>query len=903
MLSTKYVIKSLAVKTNNVQTENCSAININTNSLQNLKKLGINKSIPNYTLDVNGTINFTGLLLRDGEPYSVGLGYWNKFGNNIHNANSGRVEINPGCTFVLLSKANMEISNNTFFLIKNSTANPYKVTSGEFATLRGSLTNTTIQNQINTNQASISTINTKITKISYNSSTLTTSIFNNFALPSYNAGVLKCSGPTGIIVSGQIVNNDITNGTIQNSKLANSTISGVPLGNNLFGLIFDLGLSLLSGTNNYNGSVTQIVSVKDIVPSMIKNGFYTGSNRFVLENGELGDAKARSITGSNNILGIQGASSGNSKINIGTTGVTIINIGNSSSTVNIPGTTNITNEQNLNVKNKTISLNVPTPPATVPGSEIGAGIIIDYNKNGTLAESSMLLNSSGSFQFTSPTNSGDLTNSIAVDTIVPTESNTSKIIYLGNPNSLDTIINFPTSLLNPPFQVNSSAMVTNLCANYLGNTTGTLSACLNQPGYSTFIIKDGSTTINQTATIVQDSFTFQAGNGINFISSSGSKTLTMSVVDSQIYSAGQNILIDNTNYPNVISTTPYLILGDLYNNIVIDNQLSTNIINNSLTTNNIILGQVSLTNLQSGSYNIGIGYNTGSTLESGQYNIFIGANTDVSDSSINNSVAIGNNAQIMESGEIVLGGEYSEGNYHLVNCPGDMNIYGNTSLENLTVSGTTILSSTLNVTGTTTLSTLNVTGVTTLTGALNANGGIYGTIQTANQPNITTIGQLSSLIVTGNITSQNNINAFGNISASGNISGTNLSGTLTTAAQPNIISVGTLSSLNVTNTVTAIGGFVSGSDYRIKSDIEDLDDKYSVDNLRPVKFKNTLASKQDIGLIAHELEEHYPFLVTGEKDGEEYQSVNYIGLIGILIHEIKNLKKEVKELKDFYHNI
>jgi len=162
---------------------------------------------------------------------------------------------------------------------------------------------------------------------------------------------------------------------------------------------------------------------------------------------------------------------------------------------------------------------------------------------------------------------------------------------------------------------------------------------------------------------------------------------------------------------------------------------------------------------------------------------------------------------------------------------------------------------------------------------------LSGTLTTAAQPNITSVGTLSSLNVTNTVTAAN------------------LSGTLTTAAQPNITSVGTLSSLNVTNTVTAIGGFVSGSDYRIKSDIEDLDDKYSVDNLRPVKFKNTLASKQDIGLIAHELEEHYPFLVTGEKDGEEYQSVNYIGLIGILIHEIKNLKKEVKELKDFYHNI
>jgi hypothetical protein len=53
-----------------------------------------------------------------------------------------------------------------------------------------------------------------------------------------------------------------------------------------------------------------------------------------------------------------------------------------------------------------------------------------------------------------------------------------------------------------------------------------------------------------------------------------------------------------------------------------------------------------------------------------------------------------------------------------------------------------------------------------------------------------------------------------------------------------------------------------------------------------------------MGLIAHELQEVYPFLVNGEKDGETYQNVNYTGLIALLIKEIKDLKQEVKSIKD-----
>jgi hypothetical protein len=88
------------------------------------------------------------------------------------------------------------------------------------------------------------------------------------------------------------------------------------------------------------------------------------------------------------------------------------------------------------------------------------------------------------------------------------------------------------------------------------------------------------------------------------------------------------------------------------------------------------------------------------------------------------------------------------------------------------------------------------------------------------------------------------------------------------------------------------------SDYRIKENVKVLDNQFKVDYLNPVTYTNKQTKKQDIGLIAHELQEYYPELVTGEKDGSETQSVNYIGLIPVLINEIKNMKTEIKDLKN-----
>ena len=98
--------------------------------------------------------------------------------------------------------------------------------------------------------------------------------------------------------------------------------------------------------------------------------------------------------------------------------------------------------------------------------------------------------------------------------------------------------------------------------------------------------------------------------------------------------------------------------------------------------------------------------------------------------------------------------------------------------------------------------------------------------------------------------------------------------------------------LNIVGSCTAVE-FLLASDYRIKENIQLLNDTYNIDNLKPSTYFNTKLGKQDIGLIAHELQEIYPELVTGEKDGKEMQSINYIGLIPILIKEIQDLKKKL----------
>jgi hypothetical protein len=104
---------------------------------------------------------------------------------------------------------------------------------------------------------------------------------------------------------------------------------------------------------------------------------------------------------------------------------------------------------------------------------------------------------------------------------------------------------------------------------------------------------------------------------------------------------------------------------------------------------------------------------------------------------------------------------------------------------------------------------------------------------------------------------------------------------------------------------TSSFSFTTTSDYRIKNDVIELKETdYTIDDLKPVSYFNTQLSKKDFGFIAHQLQDIYPFLVSGEKDevdedgNPKYQGVQYSSIISLLVNEVQILKEQVKLLKN-----
>ena len=99
------------------------------------------------------------------------------------------------------------------------------------------------------------------------------------------------------------------------------------------------------------------------------------------------------------------------------------------------------------------------------------------------------------------------------------------------------------------------------------------------------------------------------------------------------------------------------------------------------------------------------------------------------------------------------------------------------------------------------------------------------------------------------------------------------------------------------NAVVKANSFNAVSDYRMKTNIQSLKPNKTIDLLKPIEY-DLSGGIHDMGFIAHEVQEIFPFLVNGEKDGESYQTLNYSGLIAILAKEIQDLKKRVADLED-----
>ena len=92
--------------------------------------------------------------------------------------------------------------------------------------------------------------------------------------------------------------------------------------------------------------------------------------------------------------------------------------------------------------------------------------------------------------------------------------------------------------------------------------------------------------------------------------------------------------------------------------------------------------------------------------------------------------------------------------------------------------------------------------------------------------------------------------------------------------------------------------FFATSDYRVKEKVQTISgDLYTVDHLRPVSYVLKHSQQPHIGFIAHELQEHFPTAVSGEKDGEKMQSVNYSELVPVLVKEVQELKRANAQLQ------
>ena len=193
--------------------------------------------------------------------------------------------------------------------------------------------------------------------------------------------------------------------------------------------------------------------------------------------------------------------------------------------------------------------------------------------------------------------------------------------------------------------------------------------------------------------------------------------------------------------------------------------------------------------------------------------------------------------------------------------------------------------------------TLVVTGVSTL-GDVNARHGSY-------------TGVVTATTFSGNLTG----NVSGNINgATGTFSGdVSIGGTLTYEDVTNVDSVGLITArsgiivngagigLSVTEGGARVTGVVTASNFNATSDIKLKENITTVDNalgvvnqLRGVRFDWRESGGGDYGVIAQELEEVLPELVS---QGDP-KSVNYNGIIGVLIEAIKDLTEKVERLED-----
>ena len=177
---------------------------------------------------------------------------------------------------------------------------------------------------------------------------------------------------------------------------------------------------------------------------------------------------------------------------------------------------------------------------------------------------------------------------------------------------------------------------------------------------------------------------------------------------------------------------------------------------------------------------------------------------DLTDISVNTAAA---------SGDGSLSYNNTTGVFTFTPADAGLSDYGDSNVATFLSSnfGSNTIVTTGNITAGNVIATIvgDVTGNITGSAATATSATTAGTVTTAAQPNITSVGTLTSVSVTGNVDAGNvNATIVGDVTGevTGNVSGSAATaGTVTTAAQPNITSVGTLTSITASGNITTTG--------------------------------------------------------------------------------------------------
>ena len=88
------------------------------------------------------------------------------------------------------------------------------------------------------------------------------------------------------------------------------------------------------------------------------------------------------------------------------------------------------------------------------------------------------------------------------------------------------------------------------------------------------------------------------------------------------------------------------------------------------------------------------------------------------------------------------------------------------------------------------------------------------------------------------------------------------------------------------------------SDYRLKEDLKLINGLEILNKIKVYDYKWKASDDRMDGVLAHELQEVIPYAVTGIKDGEDMQGVDYSKIVPVMLKAIQELSAEITILKN-----